>query len=174
MTLIPTQQVPALDLPLNGGGSTTDLNLGTGADGRFTMVVFYRGLHCPVCRKQLGEINRRLDDLTEAGVGRIVAVSMEDQARSASVSEDWKLDRLSVAHGLTEADAREWGLFISHSIKDGEPEVFSEPGMFILDSDGSLFWSAVATMPFGRPPLDEVIAGLKFAQSDGYPARGNH
>lgn len=174
MTLIPTQSVPTLSLPLSGGGSTDDLSLGSGADGRFTMVLFYRGLHCPVCRKQLGELNRRLDDLAEAGVGRVVAVSMEDQARSQSVNEDWKLDKLSLAYGLTQESARDWGLFISHAVKDGEPEVFNEPGMFILDDDGSLFWSTVATMPFGRPPLDEVIGGLVFAQKEGYPARGSH
>jgi len=46
------------------GGSTDDLDLGTGADGRFTLVVFFRGLHCPVCRKQLTEIERRREDVT--------------------------------------------------------------------------------------------------------------
>jgi hypothetical protein len=27
-------------------------------------------------------------------------------------------------------------------------------------------------MPFGRPALDEVMAGLRFAQDEMYPARG--
>lgn len=172
MTLTPNAQTPQLALPLTPEGTTDDLKLGAGVDGRFTLVVFFRGLHCPVCRKQLGELDRRLDDLAEAGIGRVVAVSMETPERSTELVESWKLENLSVAHSLTEASAREWGLYISTAINDGEPDLFNEPGMFVLDSDGSLFWSSVASMPFGRPALDDVIAGLKFAQKNDYPARG--
>ena len=172
MALTPTQQAPRLDLPLTGGGSTGDLTLGTGADGRFTLLFFFRGLHCPVCRKQLSEIERRLDDLRAGGVGRVVAVSMESAERSEQLVAAWHLDRLPVAHSLAEDEARAWGLHLSHAIKDGEPDVFSEPGVFVLDADGSLFWSSVATMPFGRPALDDIVAGLVFAQEHDYPARG--
>ncbi len=172
MTLTPTQTAPKLSLPLTGGGSTDDLALGSGADGRFSLVLFFRGLHCPVCRKQLSELDGRLDDLREAGVGRVVAVSMESEERSARLVEKWELEHLSIAHDLTEEQAREWGLFISTAIKDGEPAVFSEPGMLVLDSDGTVFWSNVSSMPFGRPALDDLIAGLQFVQQNDYPARG--
>lgn len=172
MTITPTHTTPSLALDLTSGGSTADLALGTGADGRFTLVVFFRGLHCPVCRKQLGELDRRLDDLAEAGVGRVLAVSMETAERSAELVDKWHLENLSVAHGLSEAAARQWGLFVSRGIKEGEPDLFNEPGMFVLDADGTLFWSSVASMPFGRPAIDDVVAGLKFAQEKDYPARG--
>lgn len=172
MTILPTHMPPALDLPLTGGGRTETLKLGSGQDGRFTLVVFYRGLHCPVCRKQLKELDRRIEDLNDAGVGRVVAVSMESEERSAKVVEEWNVATLPVAYGLTEQSARDWGLFISTAIKEGEPATFTEPGMFVLDSDGSLFWSSVASMPFGRPAIDDVIAGLRYAQSEDYPARG--
>ena len=56
--------------------------------------------------------------------------------------------------------------------KEGEPARFNEPGLFVLDDDGALFWSSIATMPFGRPALDDVLAGLRFAQEHDYPARG--
>jgi peroxiredoxin len=65
---------------LVGGGSTEDLKLGTGAGGRFSLIVFYRGLHCPICRKQLAEIDKRIVDLKAAGIGPVVAVSMETLA----------------------------------------------------------------------------------------------
>lgn len=172
MTLTPTHAAPSLSLPLTGGGHTDELTLGTGADGRFSLVLFFRGLHCPVCRKQVGELERRLGDLREAGVGRVVAVSMETDERSAQLVEEWHLGDLPVAHGLSEASAREWGLFLSTAINDGEPPLFNEPGLFVLDSDESVYWSNVASMPFGRPALDDVIAGLQFAQKQDYPARG--
>ncbi len=172
MALIPTQPAPQLSLPLTGGGSTDDLTLGTGTDGRFTLVVFFRGLHCPICRKQLAEIEKNLDSLADSGVGRVLAVSMETAERSEQLTLDWHLTRLPVAHGLTEQAARDWGLFISRAISDGEPATFSEPGMVVLDADGTVFWSSIASMPFGRPALDDVLAGLRYAQEKDYPARG--
>ena len=117
-------------------------------------MVFFRGLHCPVCRKQLGELDRRLGDLREAGVGRVVAVSMETPERSAQLVEEWHLDDLTVAHDL------------------GEAPVFNEPGVFVLDADGTVYWSNVSSMPFGRPALDDVLTGLQFVQKQDYPARG--
>lgn len=169
----PGKLPPQLSLSLTGGGSADDLYLGTGEGGRFTLVVFYRGLHCPVCRRQLKELDERLAELRAVGVGRVVAASMESKERSEQVVARWGLSSLPVAWGLTEQQAREWGLFISTAIKEGEPSVFSEPGMFILDSDGTVYWSNVASMPFGRPPLDDIIAGIVYANDHDYPARGS-
>jgi len=87
MVLIPSHAVPSLSLPLISSGSTDDLALGTGVGGRFSLVIFYRGLHCPVCCKQLAEVRRRLDELKDAGIGRIVAVSMENEERSLALVE---------------------------------------------------------------------------------------
>ncbi|MGE3192018.1 MAG: redoxin domain-containing protein [Microbacteriaceae bacterium] len=173
MSIKPGTLPPTLSLPLSGGGSTDELLLGTGEGGRFTLVVFYRGLHCPECRRQLIELNQRLEGLRDVGVGRVVAVSMESADRSGQVVQRWRLTDLPVAYGLTEAEARRWGLFISTAIKEGEPVRFSEPGIFILDADGTVFWSNVASMPFGRPHLDDIIAGIVYANEHNYPARGS-
>ena len=172
MTLIPGAPAPRLSLPLVDGRTTDDLEFGTGADGRFSLVVFYRGLHCPACRRQLAELDRRLDDLREAGVGRVVAVSMNDAERAATTVETWRIGALPVAHSLSEADARSWGLFISDAIKESEPARFNEPGAFLLDADGTVYWSSVASMPFSRPAVDDIISGVRWAQDQNYPARG--
>lgn len=172
MTIKPGTRALPLSLSLVGGGTTDDLALGAGSGGRFTLVVFYRGLHCPVCRRQLVELDKRLAEMREAGIARVVAVSMESAERSDQVVEQWHLRDLPVAYGLTEQEARGWGLFISTAIKEGEPKRFSEPGMFILDSDETLYWSSIASMPFGRPSLDDVIAGVLYAEEHSYPARG--
>jgi peroxiredoxin len=124
-----------------------------------------------VCRAQLSELNRRLDEVTAAGVGRVVAVSMETAERSEQLVERWHLDKLPVAHDMSEDTARAWGLYLSTAIKEGEPALFTEPGMVVLDADGTVFWTSVASMPFGRPP-DDVLAGLRFSQQESYPARG--
>lgn len=35
---------------------------------RFTIIVFFRGLHCPVRRAQLRELDRRLDEFSARGI----------------------------------------------------------------------------------------------------------
>lgn len=76
-----------------------------------------------------------------------------------------------MAYGLSKEAAR-WGLNLSKAIREGEPDLFNEPGSFILDDDGTLFWSSTAPMPFGRPSLDDIIARLRYAQNQDYPAHG--
>ncbi|MGE0565290.1 MAG: hypothetical protein AB7O50_12315 [Pseudolabrys sp.] len=44
--LVPRQPVPPLVVPLAGGGK---FELSAEMPLHFTMVVFYRGLHCPSC-----------------------------------------------------------------------------------------------------------------------------
>ena len=51
--LIPRQLVPALDVPLLGGGRFT---LAVPPAPTFALLVFYRGLHCPLCGKFLLEL----------------------------------------------------------------------------------------------------------------------
>lgn len=101
--------------------------------------MYFRGIHCPVCRRQLSELNKRLGELSDVDVGKTVAVSMESAERSNEVVARWRLPNLPVAYGLSEDDARDWGLFILTAINDGEPAHFSEPGIFILDSDGTVY-----------------------------------
>ena len=60
--LIPGNEVPALTVPLVGGGQWT---LGENLHKRFTVIEFYRGYHCPRCRRRLQEIDKRLDELAE-------------------------------------------------------------------------------------------------------------
>lgn len=171
MHLLPRQTAPRLDLPLTRGGTTDDLAPG---DGRFTLLVFFRGLHCPICRGQLRDVERRLDDLHEAGVSRVLAVSAETAERSRDLVDEWGLDRLDVAHGLDpKVGQQEWNLFVSEGIKDGEPDVFTEPGVFLVDNaTGEVYLQVVASMPFSRPTVDEIVTAARYAIEKDYPARG--
>lgn len=169
--LLPRQPAPELALPLTRGGITEDIAKG---DGRFTMLVFFRGRHCPVCRQQLRDVQRRLDDLHEAGVSRVIAISSETPARSRELVDEWELDRLDVAHDLDpKAAQRDWNLFVSEGINEDEPDLFTEPGVFLVDNEtGEVYWQVVSSMPFSRPDVDEIIAGVRYAIEKDYPARG--
>ncbi len=75
--LIPRQPVPPLSVPLAGGGK---FDLDTETPEKFTLVVFYRGLHCPQCRKQLTDLEAKLPEFEKRGVS-VVAISADEPER---------------------------------------------------------------------------------------------
>lgn len=164
----PGSPVPPLVVDLAGGGQ---FDLAEQQPGSFTMVVFYRGLHCPVCRSQLRQIERMLSDFEALGV-EVVAISMDGERRGTRAVEKWELDRLRIGYGLTEESARAWGLYISSAIADYEPERFSEPGLFLVRPDGTSYAGMVATNPFSRPDLGRLLKGIQWMIENDYPARG--
>lgn len=167
MKLMPRTKAPDLSLPLAGGGT---YNLADQAPGAATMVIFYRGLHCPVCEQYLGKVAEKAKAFEEAGMP-IVLVSMDGEERATKAKSDWGLGDLPVAYGLTEEQAKSWGLYITNSIKEAETPVFNEPGTFWVLPDGTLYLIDIASMPFGRPDLEILLSKVP-AIGNGYPARG--
>ena len=171
--LYPRQAVPALDLPLVGGGQ---FNLADESPENFTMVVFYRGLHCPICSMYLGDLKRKLSLFAERGVNVIVA-STDTQERAEEAFEKWELEGLRLAYGLSLDDARKWGLFISTSrgkTSSGvmEPDLFAEPALYLVRPNGELYFGTVQTMPFARPSFGDILKALDFVIPNNYPGRG--
>jgi peroxiredoxin len=164
----PAQSAPDLTVPLLRGGT---YRLSDQRSEAFTMVVFFRGLHCPVCRAQLSELERRLGELKERGI-EVVAVSGETQARTTTLAQEWKLERLPLAYGLTKDQMRAWGLFISHGINDSEPALFNEPGLFLISPDHTVYYESILSMPVGRPRLSDLLDGIDYWTTHHYPARG--
>ena len=107
--LTPRQAVPALGFPLVNGEQFV---LGAQAADKFDLVVFYRGLHCPICAKYLIELEALVPEFNKRGV-QVVAVSSDDAERAAAMAEKIKANHLRVGYGLSLASARQWGLYIS-------------------------------------------------------------
>ena len=168
MSIKPRTEVPVLDLPTVGGGR---FDLASRHPPSFTMLAFYRGLHCPICKTYLRDLDRRLDDFTRRGV-EVIAISTDTQERAEQSRKDWAIERLPIAYGLSIDQARQWGLFISSSIKAEEPSRFAEPGLFLIRPDGTLYCASVQTMPFARPSFAEVLQAVAFVTEKNYPARG--
>ena len=173
--LIPRHPVPALNLPLVGDGRYV---LGAEPGERFDLVVFYRGLHCPICAKYLLELERLAPEFAQRGV-KIVAVSSDTEDRARQMAEKVKASAVRFAWGLSLKSARQWGLYISTSrgmtsIGIEEPTLFSEPGVFLVRPDGTLYYGAVQTMPFARPQFQDLLGAIDFAISKDYPARGEY
>lgn len=167
-TLMPDKLAPSLSLPLVDGGTWT---LADQTPGSFTMIVIYRGLHCPVCKTYLTKLSGMMDDAQSYGLNVVVA-SMDGVSRATQAKADWGLANMSVAYDLSVADVKNWGLYLSTSIKEAEPEQFAEPGMFWVRGDGRLYLIDIANMPFSRPDLDILLPKAKMAMDNNYPARG--
>ena len=164
----PRQPAPSLELPLAGGGR---FRLADAAPRLFTMLVFNRGLHCPVCRAQLSELDRRFDELAEKGID-VVSISGENEQRASRMRDEWKIDKVPLAYGLTEDQMRAWGLFISHGLNENEPALFDEPGLFLISPDHTVYYESILSMPVGRPRLDDLLGGIDYWTANDYPARG--
>jgi len=173
--LTPRKAVPTLKVPTLAHG---EFDLQDEKPAHFTMVVFYRGLHCPICAKYLLELGRMLPDFAQRGVG-VIAVSSDTRERAQAMADKVNAPNLRMGYGLALPDARGWGLHISTSrgvtsIGIEEPALFSEPGLFLVRPDATLYYAAVQTMPFARPHFDELIGALDFAIAKDYPARGEY
>ena len=170
--LKPRESVPGLAVDtLNGSWSLADQK-----PKNFTLIVFYRGLHCPICSKYVGELDKLAGDFAEIGVS-VLVLSGDGRERAEKVVEDWGINNLEIGYGVTTEQARDWGLHRSAgrgltSAGIEELAEFSEPGMFIIKPDNTLYWSQVQTMPFARPHFREIIGALNFALEKDYPARG--
>lgn len=135
-----------------------------------TMVVVYRGYHCPICSDYLGKLNGLVHEFTGQGVN-IIAVSMDIQERARLAKTEWGLDQLTIGYGMDAKTAQAWGLYLSQSIKEAEPTLFAEPGLFWVLPNGRLYLMEIANMPFARPDL-ELLLAKAVAVKNGYPARG--
>lgn len=159
---------PALTLKTVSGSSLT---LGQPPQGQWQLLVIYRGIHCPICKKYLKQLNDMKADFDKLDV-QIVAASTDPEAKARKFAADSDLE-FEVTYGLSIDQARDLGLYISTPMDSTETDQpFAEPGMFFIRPDGGLHFAEVASAPFCRPDLEMIKAGVGVIQENDYPARG--
>ena len=142
---------PQIQLNTVGGRTRT---LGKALDGHeWQLVVVYRGLHCPICKRYLSQLQEMASAFYDQKV-EVIAVSA---------------DPLGKAQKMVEEQA----LFISAPRSPQETDrPFAEPGTFVVNGDGSLQIVDVSNAPFARPDLDALLRGITFVREKNYPIRG--
>lgn len=163
----PREKTPNISINLV---NDTTWNLNEQSPEHFTMIIFYRGKHCPICKKQLEELQKKINKFTERGIN-VVAISSDSEETAKATYKEWDIDDIPLGYNFSIEAAREWGLFISKGRKK-EPEYFNEPGIFILKPDQTLYWEAIQSMPFGRPNVNDILGGIDYILKEDYPARG--
>lgn len=173
--LLPRQKTPNLSVPVLDGAA---FDLATESSERGVVICFYRGLHCPLCANYLIEFEKKVADFAERGVTTI-AISSDGEERTRQMAEKINASSLRMGYDLPLSVAKEWGLYISTSrgktsIGIEEPALFSEPGLFMVTPEQTLYYGSVQTMPFVRPHFSELVGALDFAIANNYPARGEY
>lgn len=172
-TLQPGQHFPPFTVGRLGGG---ELTIGTPTAGsNWTLLVIYRGLHCPLCTRHLIELNGAYDDLQSLGVD-VIAVSADTSEKAAQQLHDIQ-PMFAVGHDLSIEQMQALGLYISAPRSQAETDrPFSEPGVFVVDQHGVLQIIDTSNAPFARPEVKTLVSGLQFIRNpdNNYPIRGSY
>lgn len=166
---IPAQPFPAVDLPRQGGGRITNSDFSAPF---MTVLNVYRGLHCPRCRAQMEDFTANRPAFEAQGIG-VISISTDPEERADQARSEWAIGDMPLGYGLTIAQARGLGLYVSESIREGETDLFAEAGLFMIQPDGILWGAAVNSFPFLRPTAEMILDAVNTAKARAYPPRGN-
>lgn len=167
-TIQPGERFPSLTLRNADGGKWT---LPDDCSAKMTMLVVYRGLHCGICKSYLAELGAHLHELQKLGV-EVIAASADPRDKAKEAQQSWTDGKVPFGYGLDESAGRRLRLFLTAKRKEGEPDRFFEPGLYLITEDGVALFVAVQNMPFGRPGIAEITSRIGWVLENGIPPRG--
>lgn len=167
-TLMPGTPAPDLGFPVLGGEA---FDLKAARPENFSVILFYRGVHCPKCRLHIKDLKDKQARFEAEGM-IVAAVSMDDRERAERQWREWEVEGQPLGYGLTESQARAWGLYLSSKTKASEPDLFCEPAIAVIKPDGIIQALYYQSVPFARPELQTLLDGLVFIRDNAYPIRG--
>ncbi|MDJ0919855.1 MAG: peroxiredoxin-like family protein [Henriciella sp.] len=165
---MPRQKAPDLTVALVDGA---DWSLDAQTPKAFTLIVVYRGFHCGICKTYLQELETLSEAFFSEGV-EILAVSADPKERAEKAISEWDVKSFPIGYDLSFETAADWGLYASAARKEAETPRFFEPGLFLVDAQGLLYFTSVQNMPFARPALQDVLAWVPKVIANSIPARG--
>lgn len=137
---------------------------------RWTMLFVYRGRHCPRCKRFLNKLNAALPAWTAALDVVVVSSDTREKAIADKDEFGWEFD---LCYGLSEAQMRSLGLYVSDPLSEAETkDRFAEPGAFGIRPDGTLMLVDISNGPAARPDLEELLDGMVFNINNNRPVRG--
>ena len=163
---VPGTILAPMALPQVGGGTIT---VG-GSRENWSLLVVYRGKHCPRCKRFLNKLQAVHNDWTALMDVTVVSADTAEKAAADIAEFGWEFD---LCHGLTEPQMRALGLYVSDPLSEAETEArFAEPGAFALKPDGTLMLVDISNGPAARPDLEELLDGMRFNIENDRPVRG--
>jgi peroxiredoxin len=154
MSLANGQQFPTITASRVGGGEMT---IPQSTEGKWTVLLFYRGHWCPYCRQQLIDFQRSLEQLHEIGA-EVVALSVDPIEKAQETVEKHNLT-FPVLYGL---NAHEIAQKIGANIN--EDPLFLQSTDFVLQPDGKIALSVYSSGAIGRLVASDTIKFTKYLQ----------
>ena len=93
----PQEKTPSLKVNLI---NDTNWSLEKQQTDKSTLIIFYRGLNYPVCKKQLEEVASNLEEFTKRGI-HVIAISMDTEKRAKITGEKWDINELPIGFDLS-------------------------------------------------------------------------
>jgi peroxiredoxin len=162
MRVIPGDTMPAIDARIVGGGTWA---LADEKPEKLSLLAFYRGAFCPICRTWLGDLERLVPEFEKRGVS-VIALSCDAKAAADKSVADWGLKKLRVGYKLSIEDARQAGLYISQGrgVNPGsglkEPMLFAEPAVLLVKPEGELYAAWIQSVPYARVHIAEILTAV--------------
>lgn len=164
----PLEKVPEIKVKTLQG---KDWALSKQRSRNFTMIVFYRGHHCRVCRHYIHDLSVQLPEFEQRGV-EVIAISGDNKEKALQSQNEWHTRDLLIGYDYPVDEAKKLGLYISKAINEHEPDFFFEPGIYTIRPNGTLYSLALQTVPFARPHFSEILRSFDNAIRENYPPRG--
>lgn len=153
MTLLkPGEPFPALTVT---PADAPALRLPEELEGRYAVVLFFRGAWCPYCNAQLRAFARAHDKLLEIDTS-VVALSIDDEATTRELIAKHDI-RFPVGHSADAAAVSEaTGAFVND-----EPKYLQSTG-FVLDPTGHVLVSVYSSGAIGRLLPDDAVGLIRY------------
>jgi peroxiredoxin len=150
--LHPGDPFPTLTLTQPGGET---LSVPSVFDGRYGVVLFYRGSWCPYCNAQLRAFQRATDSLAEVGAS-VVALSVDDEATTTELIAKHRL-AFPVGHSADAAAvSAATGAFVDPA------GGFLQSTGFVLDPAGNVVVSVYSSGAIGRLVPEDVVGLIRY------------
>ncbi|GAC19888.1 redoxin domain-containing protein [Paraglaciecola arctica] len=144
------------------------------AKARRTLVIVYRGQHCPICLNYLNELELFTSRFEALDID-VVAVSADNKSQLQQFKVKGLNTSFPILLELQVEDMKRLGLYISEPTSDSETDhLFAEPGLFLVNSSGEMSIVEIANAPFIRPNIEQFVSGMKYVIENNYPIRGTH
>jgi len=162
MRVIPGDTMPAIDARLAGGGRWA---LAREKSEQLSLLAFYRGIFCPICRVWVADLDRLVPEFEKRGVS-VIALSCDNKDGAEKAVAEWGLKNLRVGYKLDVEDARRAGLYISEgrgiSASTGlkEPMLFAEPALLLVRPEGELYAAWIQSTPYARVHIAETLTAV--------------
>ena len=145
-------QFPDMTVNLTGGGV---INLPADMDGKYNVVLFYRGHWWPYCRRQLVGFENEKATFKDLNI-KVFAASVDLEDKAQEVANEVSFP---VGFGAGEEHRDLLGSWWE------DRRGLIQPSEFIIDSSGKVVMSSYSSGPLARIEAQDVIKMINFLES---------